>query len=276
MVKHSSLFIDESGKSSLADNIDDPFLLTGVILDHEETTTIEGFFNYIKRKYSINNKIPFHSYDIFENPKKKQLSDAQLSLLIEDLADFIALIPIRIHVISINKKEFKKALGITNDEDFKGSHQKHEMKEFPYRIMSAILFKWFAKYLESNNRLGEIIVDARKGSDYQLIRSLDACKEIENGPLEKEIAQLVKDRCTAICFAQKSFLSGGLEITDLISYTTFFHVRRLMTSMVNINLDKSWQQIKIKLRHQTVHQLSIAEIKEYFKLKKDEVHEYLK
>lgn len=275
MTKHSTFFIDESGKASLVDNIDDPFLLTGVILDDEETKTVEGFFDYIKRKYKINNKIPFHSYDIFENPKEKELSDAQLSLLIDDLADFVSLIPIRIFAISTNKKIFREALGVKDDEDFKGSQNRHSMKEFPYRIMASILFKRFAIHLDSHNRIGEIIVDARKGADYQLIKSLDACKEID-GPLEEKFANMVKERCSAICFAQKNFLSGGLEITDLISYTTFFHARRMMTSMSHINLDKIWQQIKLKLRHQTIQQLSRSEIKSFFNVDRDGLHEYLK
>jgi hypothetical protein len=60
----STLYIDESGKSSLIDNAEEPFILTGVLLDQEEKSPIEGFFNYIKRKYKINPNIPFHRRDL--------------------------------------------------------------------------------------------------------------------------------------------------------------------------------------------------------------------
>ena len=49
----STLFIDESGKSSLADQNNRPFLLTGVILDNQEIQTVEGYFNYIKLKFGL-------------------------------------------------------------------------------------------------------------------------------------------------------------------------------------------------------------------------------
>lgn len=272
MNNHSTLFVDESGKQTLAENVDDPFILTGVILNDEEIDPVEGFFDYIKIKYSIPKESPFHSYELFEKPATK-LSDGQASALMEMLADFISLIPIKIKVISIDKKEFWKALGVGSINDFKGSAKKHELKNFPYQIMSSVLFEWFAKYLKSQNKIGEIIVDARKGGDEKLIKSLEICKE-KDGPLPK-YADLIKERCTAICFAQKTFLSGGLEITDLISFTSFFHARRLMTQMDNIKLHLVWQEIKTKLTKEELHHLNIANIKSFFKIKKGELHPFL-
>src|SRR5947209_3774202 len=117
----STLYIDESGKSSLVEITEEPFILTGVILDQEEKSPVEGFFNYIKRKYSINPNIPFHSYDIFENPEKRTLSDNDAASLLASLADFISLIPIKIYIAAINKKQFKSALGIASVDELKGS-----------------------------------------------------------------------------------------------------------------------------------------------------------
>ena len=63
------LYIDESGKSSLSDLSSNHFLLTGVIVKQEDLITIEGFFNFIKLKFSLQPKEPFHSYEVFENPE---------------------------------------------------------------------------------------------------------------------------------------------------------------------------------------------------------------
>ena len=200
----STLYIDESGKSSLLEKAEEPFILTGVILEEGEKSAIEGFFNYIKLKYDISPGIPFHSYDIFENPQSR-LTDIQLASLAEKLADFISLIPIRVHIATINKRQFKSILGVTSDNDFKGSKEKKEMAEYPYRVCACILFRWFAKSLKSNKAIGEIIVDARRGGDYQLIRTLYASKETNNEYMDTASARLIADKCTAICFAEKQF-----------------------------------------------------------------------
>ena len=41
----ATLFIDESGRSSLAEIESEPFVLTGVILENREIQTVEGFFS---------------------------------------------------------------------------------------------------------------------------------------------------------------------------------------------------------------------------------------
>jgi len=270
----STLLIDESGKSSLIEKAEEPFILTGVILDEEEKIPVEGFFSYIKRKYDIDTSLPFHSYDVFENPETRKLTDSEAAALLESLAEFISLIPIKIHIMTINKKNFKAVLGATSDEDFKGTGRK-DLKEFPYRISACLLFKWFAPYLKKNHSIGEIIVDARRGGDYQLIKSLYGSKQ-PDGFLDNASANLIAERCTAICFAEKKFLSGGLELTDLISYTTFFHARRKMSSMNKIKLNLVWEEIRKKLYRKSLDNISDERIRTFFKIKKGEVHKYLK
>lgn len=273
-MKHSTLFIDESGKSSLAEKANEPFLLTGVILDEEDVKTAEGFFTYIKRKYEINTDKPFHSYDLFENPDTK-ISYVKSRPLLKTIADFISLIPIKIQIISIDKKLFKDSLGIKTDEDFKYSSDRKEMKEFPYRIMSAHLYVWFAGYLKTSENIGEILVDARRGGDYQLIKSLNLCKD-PSAPIDKDASQLIKEKCNAICFAEKNFLSGGLEITDLISFTAFFHARRTMSSMNETGLPFVWKDIKNKLPSNKLTKLNKREIRKFFGVGRDGFHKNLK
>lgn len=274
-MNHATLFVDESGKSSLAEKVDEPFILTGVILDDTEISSVQGFFNYIKRKYEIDISKPFHSYHIFEHTGQK-LSEAKAKSLVETLAEFISLIPITVAVYVIQKPLFRKTLGVKTLGDFKGSSERKEMKEFPYRIMAAKLFSRFAKYLKECDSIGQILADSRKGGDYQLIRTMGLCKDYNTGPLNKEDAILIQEKCTAICFAEKNFLSGGLEITDLISYVSYFHARRTMNTMADIKLDKLWSEIKNKMDGSDLINITIDEVQTFFSIKKGEVHKFLK
>lgn len=269
-----TLFIDESGKSSLAEKADEPFILTGVILKEEDINTVEGFFNYIKRKYQIDSSIPFHSYDLFENSKSK-MTDIKAKKLLNTIAEFISLIPIKVSVFSIDKSVFKSSLGVKTENDLKGTANKRAMREFPYRIMSSRLFAWFAEYLNISDSIGQIIVDARVGGDQQLLRTLNICKD-PNGPIDENISKLIKEKCNAICFAEKYFFSGGLEITDLISYASFFHARKKMNSMSSIGLQTVWKEIRKNLPDNSLKKLGKRDIKKFFGIGRDGVHPYLK
>jgi len=272
MIPTSTLYIDESGKSSLAETENEPFLIVGVILDNEEVAAVEGFFNYIKRKYHISAKFPFHSYDVYENPKSK-LSDNELLALSKNLAEYLSLIPVQIDIIALsNKSEFNNALGIRSAQDFKGDKKRKEMKDFPYRVMASYLFATFAKYLEKQDRIGGILADSRRGGDHQLLKTLHLCKE-NNIPFNKGYIKPLKEKINAISFAEKGYLSGGLEITDLISYTSFFRARRLLSSVKNQGIDLIWEVIREKAKFRILKEDSI---RKFFKIKKDEVYKCLK
>jgi hypothetical protein len=261
----STLFIDESGLSSLAEIQNNPFILTGIILDDTEVLKIEGFFNYIKLKYGIDQDKPFHSYDIYEDPRQK-IPDASARALSKTLADFISLIPIRIKVIKVDKEKFKKALGVVSNEDFKGDSARKSIKEFPYKISSSLLFKWFASYLKQKDRRGQIIVDSRISGDIELLKALNESKNPKLSRLSPVDQRLIKNRCKAICFAEKGYLSGGLEITDLISYTTYAYVRKKLSKMSGQGIDLIWNEIKERIDDQDVYELSDQEIKKFFKV----------
>jgi hypothetical protein len=273
-VKHSTLFIDESGKASLIDRKYEDFLLTGVILDDDDLKTVEGFFNYIKRRNGLDLRSPFHSYDLFENPKSK-ISTTQAKVLLSTISDFISIIPIKINIIQANKEMFRKALGVKGDSDFKGDAKNIEMKELPYRVMAIKLFSWFAEYLEKSESIGQIVADSRKGGDSQLIKSLTLSKD-QPTLITADDSRRIKERCSAICFAEKNFLSGGLEITDLISYSAFFHIRRMMTTMKACGLPKIWTETRINLRNAKIDMLKTTEVKKFFNIGRGEVYKALK
>ncbi len=267
----ATLFIDESGKSSLIEKANEPFLITGVILDDSDRQIVEGFFGYIKLKYGIDPSQPFHSYDIFENPKTK-LDDSDLNSLSIKLAEFIALIPAQIHITSINKSEFKSAIGIKSDEDFKGSGDRQDTKQLPYRVMATYLFAKFGKYLEKKHLIGQMIADSRRGADYQLIKTLNVIKQGDTN-VRPEYQIAIKERLNAMCFAEKGYLSGGLEITDLISYTSFLRARKMITHFSNTGIRRVWKEIYARAE---IKKIEADQIKRFFGIKKGEVHKYLR
>ncbi len=267
----TTLFIDESGKASLADEPSDLFILTGIILDNPEIQTIEGFFNYIKLKFRLPLIQTFHSYDIFENPKTK-LPNTSLVDLSRSISEFLSLIPTKIHLTWISKRRFRAALGIKSINDFKGSSERKDMKDYPYRVAASYIFAMFGKYLSKNNSVGQIIADSRKGGDHQLLKTLNLCKE-KAVPIKDEYHEAIKNRISAICFAEKGFLSGGLEIADIVSYVTFNRAMRRMSATKITGIDKIWEQIKPKAQ---IIQINQDFVRRYFKLKAGEVHKYLK
>lgn len=267
----ATLFVDESGKSSLADLKDNPFLLTGVILDNSELQTIEGFFNYIKLKFKLPTDKPFHSYEIYEKPSTK-LSNSSLIELSKNISEFLSLIPIKVYVAEVNKSEFRGVLGIKSIDQLKGSSERKEMKEYPYRVTATYIFSMFGKYLIDRNSVGQVVADSRKGGDHQLLKTLNLCKE-NALPVKKEYYEAIKHYISAICFAEKSFLSGGLEITDLISFTCFNRAIRNISNLSDTGLEIIWK---------TIHNLaSFGEmnkdgLRKFYGLKKGEVYKYLK
>ncbi|NTU47059.1 DUF3800 domain-containing protein [Candidatus Roizmanbacteria bacterium] len=164
----SKLFIDESGKASLKSS--ETFILTGVILEQRYKTVVEGYFNFIKRKYGINSNKPFHSYDIYEHPTKRLL-DADLRKLSQEVADFISNIPVEIKIIGINKKRLCKALGLRSFDSLKTlSPQKAALlKESPYIITFSYLLEWFSMHLvPTRDIIGEIVAESRRAADKNL------------------------------------------------------------------------------------------------------------
>ena len=272
MKNTATLFIDESGKASLAEKKNEPFLITGVIINNDDIQTVEGFFNYIKRKYQLPLGKPFHSYDIYENPKTK-LSPSLANPLSGTLADYISLIPIQTTTVVIDKEEFKKALGVTSMDDFKGDSKRKEMKDYPYRVMVSYLFAVFGFYPDQNNYIGQIIADSRRGADYHVLKTLSLCKEGIVPFKEIIVKKAVRERISAICFAEKGFMSGGLEITDLISYVSFFRARRLISSQKDIGIDLIWDKIRENSKYVELRERAI---RRFFGIKPDGVHKYLK
>ena len=264
----ATLLIDESGKASLAEKADEPFSIAGVVVMNNEVGTVEGFFRYIKGKYGLPLDKSFHSYDIYENPQTR-LRDEELLDLSTSLAEFISFIPVEITICYTNKVNFKAALGVTSNEDFKGDSKRKEMKDYPYRVLASKLFTLFATQLDNDDCLGQVLADSRQGGDHQLLKTLHLWK----GKNIKADKEYLKVRIVAINFAEKGFVSGGLEITDLISYISFFKIRRRLSAVNDLGIPKIWKVIRDKCK---LIEIKEEDVRKFFAIKKGGVHKYLK
>lgn len=230
-MKSYYLYVDESGIANLLDLSYEHFLLTGVLVSEEEAENMNGYFNIMKRKYGLNLEFPFHSFDLFEDKDSNiYLPDASAKVFLQSIVEFIKVFPLQVKVFHAQKKNFRKLGGLKDAEDYRGSKENKTKKEIIYTLAATELFYWFTKFLgetdfvERNNASGRIVVDSRKGMDKYLLQAYNNCKEKQQrrNAEERTMAELAKKRLHSITFSDKSTLTGGLEIVDLISYA-FFH-----------------------------------------------------
>lgn len=178
-------------------------------------------------------------------------------------------------IYQIDKRKFKKALGIKNLDDLKGSQERKQLKDFPYRLMFAYFLAWFAKNLQNDGDIGDIICDSRHGADKNMIDTMDFSIS-PDCTLSGEIKAVIKNRCAAICFAKKSFLSGSLELTDLLSFVSFFRARKMLTKVSHLGLNLVWKAIKSKMEKNKIIMISEKEVRKFFGIAQRGVHKYLK
>jgi hypothetical protein len=179
--------------------------------------------------------IPFHSYDLFEDHNSESyLKLSEAKNFISAINEFLKIIPIQVKVIHSQKNKFRRLEGLKYENNFKGTKRNKKKKEILYVLSATKLFYWFAEYLEKNDSKGRIVVDSRKGLDQFLLYAYVNCKEMQQRRNAKEVklALLAKKRLNSITFAEKTTLTGGLEVVDLISYS-FFHAIDIERRMLN-------------------------------------------
>jgi phosphoribosyl-AMP cyclohydrolase len=272
-MKRNTLYVDESGIANLLDNTYNHFLLTGVIVSGDEVDNLDGYFNIIKRKYSLKTEVPFHSFDLFENKSSDfYLTEAKAFEFNKSIAEFIKLMPIQVKVIHSKKLEFRQLEGLKLESDFKGSKENKRKKEFLYMISATKLFYWFASYLEQTNSQGTIIVDSRKGMDQYLLAAYNNSKEQQQRKTaqEKTLASIATRRINSITFSEKTTLTGGLEIVDLISYSFFQSIDKIkrIKSYNKSGIDKIVRSVKSECNSDCVEVLIAKKYSKLFDNKK--------
>lgn len=226
------LYIDESGVPSLTDKRSRYFLLAGVSVEEHRDNEISGFFEVLKRKYSINQGQPFHTTDLFEIKSSEIYLKAKDSrALAKSLAEFIEVAPFKVKVIAIDKIFLRKFLGLPknlNSSDFRNDNTGTGKitRDIAYEIAASYLFFWFSnEILTNDNNRGAIIAESRYDADHALLLTFLNCKtpskhmikdvnETENS--KKAVS--MRSRVSSIKFENKLGECAGLEIADLICY----------------------------------------------------------
>lgn len=239
-----NLFIDESGKPDLLDKKYKNFILTGITIPNIELDIASGYFSFIKRKYALPENIPFHTYDLLENPNSEYLfTEIQSNMFVRSMIEFLELVQFKIVIIRTNKPTFIKKYRI-KEEMLKGSQENKKRNGIIYLLSSLTVFEKFALDLENGDKNGTIHADSRKYLDNQLLKAFIDIKEpMLKGKNPNSSAVAVKRLCS-IEFADKTALSSGLELADFISYVAFAKLER---KLARFHLQRVWKLIKSKL-----------------------------
>lgn len=261
-----TLFIDESGIADLTDYNYRQFLLTGVTIPNSELDEVSGYFTFVKRKYSLPEGVPFHTYDLLENPQKK-LSTDKAKQFVNSMCEFIDLIPLSITGIYSDKGLFRKSFKVTEDT-LKGSKEAKDRRGLIYYLSAFKQLEIFTSFLKGKDRLGYIHADSRTYQDMDLLQAFwDTKQTRKRGGLKNNLYQETRKRLVSITFAEKSALSSGVQIADFISFVIFAHNRRKMSDFKDIRLGKVWDAVKNKKDFHNVELISLVgkeEIKRYF------------
>lgn len=242
VMKRYFLYVDESGIANLLDMSYKHFLLTGVIISAEESDNIDGYFNFIKRKYGLSTEEPFHSFEILEDDTSGiKLKPSAAKTFLASVTELIKIAPIRVKVIHSKKKSFRKMDGLKTEENFKYSKYNKKKADIIYTLSATKLFYWFAEFLEEQDAQGYVIVDSRKGLDIHLLEAYNNSKEQTQRRTREEslLADVAKIRLNSITFSEKNTLTGGLELVDLISFAFFhrFDIERKLKDYMKIGLN---------------------------------------
>ncbi len=239
-----NLFIDESGKPDLLDKKYRNFILTGITIPNTELEIVSGYFSFIKRKYNLPEKIPFHTYNLIEDTTSEYyLTEVQIRMFVRSMMEFLELIPFNVVIIKTNKPNFIKKYRI-KEEMLKGSQENKERNGIIYLLSALTMLERFALALEKDDSYGMIHTDSRKYLDTQLIKAFVDIKEPMLKGKNPNTSALAAKRLCSIEFANKTALSGGLELADFISYVAFAKLER---KLGKFHLQKVWQLIKSKL-----------------------------
>lgn len=267
MAKQYTMYLDESGQSSLADFKDKYFVLTGLIVEDKTDAELSTYFRHIKRRHGIGEETSLHAYDLFENEKSDiYFSDNEkCKKFIASIVEFVENAPFYNYVFFIDKEEIRKKVGAPRGYTFKGSKKHKEDKGIPYEILTRKLIFEFAKILKRQKAIGSIVAESRRGADVVVLRAyLDTQQhslfEKENS-LKKQ-SESAEERIHSVCFAGKRSLKGGLELVDVISYLAYNH---LIGKLPNRKKDRkglhvSWEKIKERINKKTPQQIKGAEM----------------
>ena len=250
-MQHYTIYMDESGIASLADNGNQFFVLTGLIVEDKTDAEFSSYFRYVKRRHGLDEDTQLHAYDVLEDSHNALYihDNQQCKDLTASMAEFVENAPFNIHVAYIDKEQVRSVLGAPKGYSFRGSKKHKEDKDIAYEALARKLFFEFAKLLKKNKAIGSIVAESRRGADSILLKAYldtqDPQTFSENDQSAK-LAKLARDHIHSICFSGKKSLKAGLELADVISYLAYSEITKRFPNKRNDRrgLKSAWERIK--------------------------------
>ncbi len=232
------LFIDESGKSKLSDQ-GDIILLCGFVINKDLHTALSSYMVSLKENSKISPAQNIHAFDIFEDEfknlnkrvrREKWVTYSQIDTFFERLNHLLQGTEMQYLTVQLDKTIFQskiekraKKLGITGKPIIKAL-KKAGLQDFIYEGLARKLILEFAHFLEQKDAQGEIIAESRRNDDTAVLNAfVDATQtsKYEEGTVYNAWSKQAFSRIHSLTFQNKRGLSFGLEIADLLAWTTY-------------------------------------------------------
>ena len=227
------LFIDESGVPELSAH-SDFCILTGVLIEDSKEKGLEFIMNRIKKEYKLDLNKHIHAVEIFERKNSKCYLGKTLRRPTKDLRmgfqketwDFIKYYGIKHYTVTVSKKLCKKALNLTKYHDggelwiSSSNFYARVDRQLPMDIGVNTIYDWALKQIKDTDDL-EVVFESRSGDQFT-VRNYGYVqdKDVFKGKRMRLFCQKLKDRAVCLAFANKGVGLCGLELADLISYTS--------------------------------------------------------
>lgn len=275
MKDSANLYIDESGVGNISYLTYKYFIMSSVTMTKSEEEKASSFFTYWKWKYTINPSTSFHSTDFFENHvykrgkkkgkliayRKKNLNKFdKFKVAVEELLKLVTYLKFKSNVYYVDLNKVLKILGLNRKfspviKDIINREYGHEIL-LPIFTVSKFLYKDHEKSLVNKRiKQGFVYYESQKENDIEIVRSF-------HEHLQK-ISQTSKTyiygkNVLGLNFFNKASLCSGLEIADLIAYSTNQVLRSKRAKSELASFDKQRLSLLLKM---------FERIKKHFKIK---------
>lgn len=236
-MNHSSdnyiLFIDESGKSKLSDETGRYFLLSGVIIDSNLHQALSKYIVSLKSKCGIPVDQNIHAFDLFENEKLKfdgKIKIEAVNKLFDRIISLSQGADMQAIVLQIDKQKYRNQIEKCAREhkvNFRRVYselKKNDLHDVLYEVAVRKMVLEFGYFLEQRKAVGEVIAESRRWDDEATLRAfVDSTNtsRFTEGTVYKTWSQYSFNRIHSLTFQNKKGLSFGLEVADLLAWSTF-------------------------------------------------------
>lgn len=271
------LFIDESGVPELSDS-SNFCIITGVLIREEDEKIFLFLIERLKKKYRLEFKTHIHAVDIFQHEKdgsflgktlRRPMKDLRKSFQ-NDIWNIIKDYEIRYYTVTIPKDTVRKILGLKDQRWIKSSNFYARIdRQLPMDIGVNAIYYWALKQLSKEDKL-KVILESRSGDQFT-VRNFGYIQDknvFSENKWMRSFSEKWRQQVVSLAFANKGVRSAGLELADIISYTSNIYFLQIKKKTTVISKDLI-SAVCFKAIHKTLNS------KHYIELNKKAVKKYL-